>query len=113
MCSAGTWVATLTDPLASSPPSRKLRLAWIKADVGFQGNEVADGLAKWASHSLVAAPLRPFRHILEHSGTTTVGRAPRVALTSLVRIHEHADLAVAASFDWFRNMSWFGVLPFK
>ena len=113
MCSSGTWLSVLVDFLTLHPWDPRVRLVWVKAHVGFKGNEVADGLAKWSAHSLGASPFRPFRHSLEFEGSTTAGRAPRTAIKSLTPSHVHADLSVTASFDWFRKTSWFGILPFK
>ena len=81
--------------------------------MGFKGNELADGLAKWAAHAF-PAPIPPtFRRSLTYQGTVTVGRAPRSALRSLVPGHDHQDIFVSAFFDWVRVTYWFSILPFK
>ena len=113
MCAAGTWLVVLGDFLCLHPWSPMLRLVWVKAHVGFRGNELADGLAKWAAQAIPPSTPPTFRRSLTHNGTVVVGRAPKSALKSLVPSHEHRDILVSASFDWVRGTSWFGILPFK
>ena len=113
MCAARTWLVVPRDFLRRHPLDALLRLVRVKARVGFRGNELADGLAKWAAHAY--PPLIPptVRRSLTHQGTVIVGRAPRSALRSPVPGHDHQDIPVLASFDWVRETSWFGILPFK
>ena len=113
MCAAGTWLVMLRDFLHLHPWDPLLKLVWINAHVGFRGNELPNGLAKWAAHAF--PPLIPptFRWILTHQGTVIVGPAPRSALRSLVPSHDHRDISVSASFDWLRGTSWLGIRPFK
>ena len=113
MCAAGTWLVVLRDFLRLHPWNPMLRLVWVKAHVGFRGNELADGLAKWAAHAFPPATPPTFRRSLTHNGTVVVGRAPKAALKSLIPSHEHRDISISASFDWVRGTSWFGILPFK
>ena len=51
MCAAGTWLVVLRDFLRLQPCDPLRRLVWMKDHVGFRGNELADGLAKWAAHA--------------------------------------------------------------
>ena len=113
MCAAGTWLVVLRDFLSLHPWDPMLRLVWVKAHVGFRGNELADGLAKWAAHAFPPTVPPTFRRSLTHNGTVVVGRVPRSAIKSLVPSHDHRDISVSASFDWVRGTSWFGILPFK
>ena len=73
MCAAGTWLVVLRDFLPLHPWSPLLRLAWVKAHVGFKGNELADGLAKWGNHAFPAPTPPVFRRSLTFQGTVTVG----------------------------------------
>ena len=105
MCAAGTWLVVLRDFLSLHPWNPMLRLVWVKAHVGFSGNELADGLAKWAAHA--SPPIVPptFRRSLTHNGTVVVGRVPKSALKSLIPSHHHRDISVSASFDLVRGNS--------
>ena len=59
----GTWQLALKDFLEHHPIPKSCRVEWIKAHVGFQGNELADAFSKWASfayaHPDPPAPLPP------------------------------------------------------
>ena len=90
-----------------------LRLVWVKAHLGFRGNELMDGLSKWAAQTFTPLVPPTFRRSLAHQGTVIVGRAPRAALLSLVPGHDHQDISVSASLYWVRGTSWFSILPFK
>ena len=113
MCPAGTWLVVLRDFLLLHPWNPMLRLVWVKAHVGFRGNELADGLDKWADHDFPPIVPPTFRRSLTHNGTVVVGRVPKSALRSLVPSHDHRDIWVSASFYWVKGTSWFGILPFK
>ena len=83
--------------------------------MGFLGNEVSDHYASWGAFSLVLN-----RSLLPPpSQQVPSTRPPSLSQTQIPRVchlpprHEHNNIAVTPSYDYYAFSSWFSGLPFK
>ena len=59
MHAQGSQIKFLQELVNSLPPTLSLSCSWLKTHVGFQKNELADALAKWAAFFLPPPVMPP------------------------------------------------------
>ena len=92
-----------------------VEVAWIKAHVGFLGNEVADALAKWIYYSCPPHPNLippPPKGCISLNGIPLTNKLKNKDLSRVSPIHVHSALHHLSSYDWYRHSSKLDNLPF-
>ena len=92
-----------------------VEVAWIKAHVGFLGNEVADALAKWIYYSCPPHPNSippPPKGCISLNGIPLTNKLKKKDLSHVSPMHVHSALHHLSSYDWYRHSSKLDNLPF-
>ena len=92
-----------------------VEVAWIKANVGFLGNEVADALAKWIYYSCPPHPnlIPPHpKGCISLNGISLTNKLKNKDLSHVSPMHVHSALHHLSSYDWYRHSSKLDNLPF-
>ena len=92
-----------------------VEVAWIKAHVGFLGNEVADALAKWIYYSCPPHPNLippPPKGCISLNGIPLTNKLKNKDLSHVSPMHVHSALHHLSSYDWYRHSSKLDNLPF-
>ena len=88
-----------------------VEVAWIKAHVGFLGNEVADAFAKWIYYSCPPHPNQipppPPKGCISLNGIPLTNKLKKKDLSHLSPMHVHSAPHQFASYDWYpHSTSW-------
>ena len=101
------WYFTLLLPIYLQLKHR-LRIVWIKAHVGFLGNEYADRYASWASYlPLPSVPVTPPATLL-YNNLPLVGKVPYKIYHERIPKRAHTHIHLHTSY-----LSWAKCGPFK
>ena len=91
-------------------------LTWIKGHADFAGNEHSDRISEWVSLNLPQHPEHhnpDTSHFMYHNHTPLPGRIGRKTVKHLLPNHEHNNIHLPSSTDFYAHTSWFSRLPFK
>ena len=90
-------------------------ITWIKAHVGFLGNEIADAFAKWVSFlspCLLPSFAPPNPHTITQGALPIVCPLCPAHFLSKLPQHDHHSIHPIWSFLWWKASSPFSVFPF-
>ena len=96
----GSEIKVIKQMLHQLPPQIKLTFLWVKAHVGFAGNEVADAVAKWAVFFLPPPSMPPPPNGISRGPFPVLGKLLTTHTRHKVPCHNHTSLHVPNSFDW-------------
>ena len=83
------------------PPQMKLTFSWVKAHVGFAGNEMADTVAKRADFFIPPLSIPPpLNGCISRAPFHVLGKLLTAHTRHKVPYHNHTSLHVPSSFDW-------------
>ena len=86
-----------------------LGIGWLKAHVGFQGNEMADVLAKYCSYALRVQDCHrppPFLLSITFACNPVVHKIGGSQRKALYPRHQHTGMHKSTSFYWSTHYSW-------
>ena len=109
-----TWFHTVHGVIRSS--SFTVGVGWLKSHVGFQGNQVVDGFAKYTSYAcavLEAHKQPPGLHTVTFHGNPHIHKLGGSQRRRLYPRHANTGISLPLSFDWARHHSWFSSFAAK
>ena len=110
----GTWFHTVHEVIRSS--SFTVGVGWLKSHVGFPGNEVADGFAKYTSYAcaVLEAHKQPSGpHTVTFHGNPHIHKLGGSQRRRLYPRHAHTGISLPLSFHWARHHSLFSSFAAK
>ena len=108
-----SWLASFVHELPSLPS--EVKIEWLKAHVGFQGNEITDALAKWIYHNTATHPNLippPPKGCIASSGIPLTQKLSKKTIRQVLPHHTHTSLHVSSSFNWYSHSNKLDNLPF-
>ena len=110
----GTWQVAVADLLDSV--NLHSGIGCLKAHVGFQGNVMADALAKYTGYAVRVLHIHrqlPSLHSVTFGKSPVIHKFGGSQKMSLYPRHQHTGIHIKTSFDWSSSYSWFSAFADK